>query len=182
MRAFLGLSPDASTKLAIEAWRNKALPCFSSPVPAANFHVTLAFLGQVNTKQLDKLTSQIDATINSRAQPKAFPVNLDFMGYWAKPKACWLGSEHTHSSHQQLVSQLQRIAKSSGLIISKQEYIAHLTLARKCAIEPPAPLIPPQFGWQAKAFHLFESVSSAHGVSYHIRQSWPLDMTFSFQQ
>jgi 2'-5' RNA ligase len=55
MRAFLGLSPDVKTKLAIELWRNKAFPCFYAPVPAANFHITLAFLGQISPKQLDAL-------------------------------------------------------------------------------------------------------------------------------
>ncbi|WP_158972295.1 RNA 2',3'-cyclic phosphodiesterase [Paraglaciecola sp. L3A3] len=178
MRAFLGLSLDGKTKLAIEAWRNKALPNFNTPVPAVNFHVTLAFLGQVTAKNLDALTSQI-ATMPEVSE---FSVSLNHMGYWAKPKACWLGCDNTHQAHLQLASQLNKIAKTSGLIIPKQDYVPHLTLARKCTLNPPAPLIEPDFSWQAKEFHLFESVSSPHGVAYHIRLSWPLKMAFSFNR
>ena len=61
MRAFFGLSPDPVTKLAIQEWRDKTLPQFNAPVPTANFHVTLAFLGQINPRQLDALCSEIDS-------------------------------------------------------------------------------------------------------------------------
>lgn len=178
MRAFLGLSPDPQTKLAIQAWRDKTLPAFNAPVPAANFHVTLAFLGQVTEKQLDSICSQIE-------QQDPFPefkVNLDHVGYWSKPKAFWLGSKHTQAHHLNLASQLQKIARQGGIFLSKQDYVAHLTLAQKCVTNPPTPLIDPQFSWHNSEFHLFESVSSAHGVAYHIRHSWPLAKRFAWQK
>ena len=40
MRAFFALTPPGTTKLAIEAWRDKAFPRFYSPVKASNFHIT----------------------------------------------------------------------------------------------------------------------------------------------
>lgn len=177
MRAFFGLSPDPSTKLAIEAWRNKAFPDFDSPVVAANFHVTLAFLGQVLPKNLD----QMYGLIESMPAIREFDVTLDHLGYWSKPKALWLGCEHAAPEHVSLAKQLNKIAKSTGLNMRKEEYIAHLTLARKCKVNPPAPLITPLFTWQASQFHLFESVSGPHGVTYIIRQSWPLEKRFAFQ-
>ena len=178
MRAFFGLSPDPSTKMAIEAWRNKALPDFDSPVAPANFHVTLAFLGQVLPKHLDKMHASID----TMSAMKEFNVTLDHLGYWAKPKALWLGCEHTEPAHMALAKQLSKIAKIAGLTMRKDEYIAHLTLARKCKVNPPAALLAPNFTWQASQFHLFESVSGAHGVTYIIRQSWPLQKRFAFQK
>lgn len=177
MRAFFGLSPDPTTKLAIEAWRNKAFPNFDSPVAAANFHVTLAFLGQVLPKHLDHMFGLID----TMPAIKEFSVTLDHLGYWSKPKALWLGCEQTQPAHIILAKQLNKIAKTAGLTMPKDEYIAHLTLARKCKANPPAPLIAPHFTWQASHFHLFESVSGPHGVSYIIRQSWPLQKRFAFQ-
>lgn len=178
MRAFLGLSLEPSTILAIEAWRNKALSQFNAPVPATNFHVTLAFLGQITPKQLDVLHSEIE---NMPEIPE-FDVTLDQIGYWPKPKAFWLGCQKTAEQHIQLAKQLHKIANLAGLHMSKQEYVAHVTLARKCSENPPAPLLPPEFSWRAKEFHLYESVSSKHGVAYHIRQSWPLKMAFSFNR
>lgn len=174
MRAFLGLAPDPATKLAIEAWRNQALPDLLKPVPAKNFHLTLAFLGKIETKQLDKLTERIDSAVET----KAFDVSLNMVGYWPKPKALWLGCDKASAEHIQLAKYLRKHANSIGLNLPKQDYVPHLTLARKCDINPPAPLSPPQFCWRAEQFHLYESISTANGVTYQIRQTWSLAHSF----
>ncbi|WP_299080264.1 RNA 2',3'-cyclic phosphodiesterase [uncultured Paraglaciecola sp.] len=170
MRAFFGLSPDIKTTLEIEAWRSKAFPDFAAPVPGANFHVTLAFLGQVSPTQLDALCENVDAM----PEVQAFDVSLNHVGYWAKPKALWLGSHHTHPAHQQLVTHITHSCKMAGLQLTQREYIAHLTLARKCTVNPPAALIEPQFSWHNTEFHLYESVSGKQGVTYPIRHSWSI--------
>jgi 2'-5' RNA ligase len=177
MRAFLGLSPDVKTKLAIEAWRNKAFPHFEAPVPATNFHVTLAFLGLISPKQLDALCDHI----NQMAEVNTFDISLNQAGYWSKPKALWLGCKDTQNEHLQLVKSLVQIANSIGLQLPKQDYVAHLTLARKCTFNPPAPLIEPSFSWRNQEFHLYESVSGKKGVSYHIRHTWSLARLFAFK-
>lgn len=178
MRAFFGLSPDPKTKLAVEAWRNKAFPHFQAAVPAANFHITLAFLGKISAKQLDGICTEVDQI----SDIPTFDVLLNQVGYWSKPKALWLGCHETENEHLQLSKTLTHIANTNGLHLSKQAYIAHLTLARKCSVNPPAPLIPPSFAWRNTAFHLYESVSGKNGVSYHVRRSWPLSnkIRFSF--
>jgi len=177
MRAFFGLSPDVKTKLAIDAWRNKAHPHLNAPVPAANFHVTLAFLGQILPKQLDALCEGA----NQMSEIQTFDVSLNQVGYWSKPKALWLGCEDTQNEHLQLTKNLTQIANAIGLQLPKQDYVAHLTLARKCSINPPAPLIAPNFTWRNTEFHLYESVSGKKGMSYHIRHTWPLARLFSFK-
>ena len=47
MRVFFGLELDASTTLAIADWRDRQLACAGRPVPPANFHITLAFIGEL---------------------------------------------------------------------------------------------------------------------------------------
>ena len=170
MRAFFGLSPDTKTKLAIDAWRIKAFPYVNNLVPAANFHVTLAFLGQISPKQLEVLCEGVKQISDIHT----FDISLNRVGYWSKPKALWLGCHKTQNTHLQLSKRLHQLANSVGLQLPKQDYVAHLTLARKCSINPPAPLIEPTFNWRNTEFHLYESVSGKKGVSYHIRQSWPL--------
>jgi 2'-5' RNA ligase len=160
MRAFFGLSPDENTKLAIEAWRINAFHPFNAPVPAANFHVTLAFLGNVAVKQLDTLYRLID----EMPKVKTFDVSLNQLGYWARPKAFWLGCQQTASEHLLLAKHLHEIVNKSGLLLQDQDYVAHLTLARKCKVRPPAPLFPANFQWNTDQFHLFESKSSSEGV------------------
>jgi 2'-5' RNA ligase len=170
MRAFFGLSPDTKTKLAIDAWRNETFAHLDGLVPAANFHVTLAFLGNVSVKQLDTLKRLIDEMPNITT----FDVSLNQLGYWPKPKALWLGSQQTAPEHLLLAQHIHNIASKSDLLLQDQDYVAHLTLARKCKVKPPAPLFPANFKWHVDQFHLFESKSSPEGVIYPIRQSWPL--------
>lgn len=171
MRVFFGLSPDSKTKLAIEVWRNKAFPHFDAPVPAENFHVTLAFLGDISVKQLDTLKLHIDNIPSFTT----FNVSLDKLGYWPKPKAFWLGCQQTAIEHLLLAKHIQQIVNKSGVLLQEQHYVAHLTLARKCKVSPPAPLFPANFQWHAEHFHLFESISYSDGVHYPILQSWPIN-------
>ena len=170
MRAFLGLEPDGKTKLAIDAWRNQALPEFSEFVAPSNYHVTLAFLGQLDVRQHDTLLQLID----EMPAPTQFKVTLNTVGYWPKPKALWLGCSHTAANHLNLAKRLSAVATTAGIAMLKRDYQAHLTLVRKCQQNPPAPVIEPFFSWQAQDFHLYESLSTAQGVRYKIRKSWRL--------
>ncbi|WP_340679997.1 RNA 2',3'-cyclic phosphodiesterase [Paraglaciecola sp.] len=170
MRAFLGLEPSPQTKLAIQAWRNKALPEFEDTVPATNYHVTLAFLGQLSARQQDSLQQGID----DMADPVQFKVALNTVGYWPKPKALWLGCQQTATAHLNLANQLTHLAQNANISMLKRDYQAHLTLVRKCTENPPAPLLEPDFSWRAEDFHLYESLSTPKGVTYVIRNSWKL--------
>lgn len=175
MRAFLGISLNAQTKLAIESWRNRVFPHFKDSVPAANYHITLAFLGQISLVQQDQLSQEID----QQKHVNQFSVSLDSIGYWSKPKVLWLGCKTVSENQLQLVNVLSKCANWAGINLQKREYQAHLTLVRKCQFNPPAPLITPDFHFVVQAFHLYESVSGHNGVKYVIRNSWPLSSKFS---
>ena len=170
MRLFFALEPTGQDKLAIDHWRSKALPGFKKSVPAVNFHITLAFLGQTSSSQLDALMQEVDNLI----LPPVFTAHLNQVGYWPKPKALWLGCEQTSASHSALAHGLNRAGLSAGLSLQKRDYFAHLTLVRKCHENPPAPIIEPAFVMDFATFHLFESVSTTKGVKYQRRCSWSL--------
>jgi 2'-5' RNA ligase len=176
MGVFFAIDPPAQTKLAIDAWRAKALPDFDKQVRASNFHITLEFLGNISPKQLDSLTQGVAQLTNA----KSFSVQLDRLGYWPKPKVLWLGSQHCQPAHLQLVDSLRKISRSAGIELQKQDYIAHLSLVRKCQSNPPAALVEPLFTWKTNEFHLFESISSPNGVVYQRRKTWLLQPTFNF--
>lgn len=170
MRAFFGLSPDTKVKDEIATWRNTEFPDLAAPVAADNFHVTLAFIGQITSHQVNQLTALIDVM----PRHNTFDVALNQQGYWAKPKAFWLGCQKTSPEHLRLVNNIKLIAEQAGLSLQEQPYIAHLTLSRKCKEPPSAGIVAANFKWRAEQFHLFESVSSQDGVRYIIRHSWPL--------
>jgi 2'-5' RNA ligase len=178
MRLFFALEPSRQDKLAIEHWRIKALPGFDRPVPAANFHITLAFLGQTTSSQLDAIMQEVDSV----SLPPAFAVHLTDVGYWPKPKALWLGCEQIAASHSVLASALNKAGLSAGLGLQKRDYLAHLTLVRKCQENPPAPVIKPSFIMDFGEFHLFESVSTIKGVKYQRLTSWQLSPAMHFRR
>lgn len=168
MRYFLGLDPDAKTKLAIESWREKALPAFPNPVPIANFHVTSLFLGQVSEHQLEQLCTDIDGL-----DLPAFSMHLNQLGYWSKPKILFVGCQNPPPEAETLAHTLLGFAKQAKIVVQERPYVPHLTLVRKCPEHAPAPLFEPDFTCRFDALHLFESVSGKHGVHYPIRHTWP---------
>ncbi|WP_166423442.1 RNA 2',3'-cyclic phosphodiesterase [Paraglaciecola sp. 20A4] len=176
MRVFFALTPPPPTKLAIEAWREKAFPHFISPVKASNFHITLAFLGQISEPQLDTLSQYLDSQLNI----KSFSLTLDYLGYWSKPKALWIGNTHVPKPQLDLVELLYKAAQNSGISVQKRDYISHLTLARKCHENPPAPLLEPSFTFKNSEVTLYQSVSTDHGVMYRPLAEWTFVPSFSF--
>jgi len=68
MRLFLGLPLPADTQAELDHWRSVSLPAFSRPVDAANFHLTLAFLGEVNNAQLRSVVDLSEGVIASNPQ------------------------------------------------------------------------------------------------------------------
>lgn len=170
MRCFFGLEPDSKSKLAIAHWRDKSFPAFDYPVPAANFHLTLVFLGQLTPGQFECLSTRVDEL----ELPSVFSLELTQLGYWPKPKALWLGTEKTPAAMEELVQALTTCAQTCKIPLQKRPYVPHLTLVRKCTENPPAALIEPAFKLNFEQLHLFESVSTANGVVYKARLSWPL--------
>ncbi|MDO6692097.1 RNA 2',3'-cyclic phosphodiesterase [Aliiglaciecola sp. 3_MG-2023] len=169
MRYFLGFDLESKSKIAIDDWRNKALPKFERAVPAKNFHITSVFLGQVKEQQLDQLCCAIQSS-----EFHNFNLQIDTLGYWSKPKILWLGSTQIPTQMLRITKRLTEYAQQAGLNLPIREYIPHITLVRNAKSNPPAPLISPDFQLQVKHLHLFESVSGKNGVQYPIRQTWPL--------
>jgi RNA 2',3'-cyclic 3'-phosphodiesterase len=170
MRAFLGLSVDSQTATAIADWRKQALPDVAHSVATENFHITLAFLGQINLLQQQAL----EQLISTMPVCRGFSVTLNTLGHFPKAKVLWLGCSHVPQSLAKLAAQLATNAIRAGIPIAEQAYQPHLSLYRKCSmpLTPSIPITPIKLG--INNFHLFESVSSDSGVRYLIRRSWPL--------
>ncbi|MCV2884345.1 RNA 2',3'-cyclic phosphodiesterase [Aestuariibacter sp. AA17] len=169
MRCFLGLDLSPQTKLAIEQWRDKALPVTRSQIPACNFHITSVFLGDVSMPVLDAICSEVDHL----SLPKA-EILLNEMGYWSKPRVTFLTSTSPSSELTHIATKLSHIAKRLSVRVEDRRYIPHVTIQRKASHAPPAPIIAPDFTCQFDAIHLFESCSTEKGVRYPILKTWPL--------
>ena len=167
MRLFYALELDDSVRSAIENWRSSALPAIGKPVPPANFHITLLYLGEVGDRDFEKLLYETD-----RIQPPAISLRLDKSGYFARPRVYWVGSEAVPAPLLSLVKDLKRCARKVGLKVDKRPYTPHVTLFRKCAARPPMPAHDIFLELSFTGFTLYESVSVHGGVRYEPRASW----------
>ncbi len=194
MRCFIGLDLSPKTKLSLQHWRQQALPgfpqhpapsrklnhsgqAFPQAVPAANFHITLSFLGNVTPRQHEDMIKALDEV---NAEP--LTLRLSDTELWTKPKAFVCLPAQQPEPLGQLVSQVRNCAYNAAIQIDKQDYRPHVTLFRKAKEPFPAPLYAPNIECEFTQFHLFESVSTPSGVHYPIRQSWPLRSALSTRE
>ena len=194
MRSFIGLDLSAQDKLALENWREKSLPGLPSsnarnanqpkvpvrqpkPVPAANFHITLCFLGNINDRQHETVIANLD---DVTATP--FEVTLDMIAFWQGPKILLAAPTAPPASLMSLAASVNSAARQAGIDVERREYRPHVTLIRNTKEDYPPPLFAPQLTCQFSQFHLFESVSTPSGVRYPVKHSWPLRSSHSVRE
>lgn len=177
MRLFFGLELTPSAKLNIEKWREINMPPLDGPVPAANFHITLAFLGNVPLAHQERLFEQAD-----QITAPAFSLKIDQMGYWPKPRTLWIGPSVVPPALKNLADNLSAIAARLGLSKESRDYVPHISLYRKQAGNPPVCLMQPDINVTFEQFCLFESCPGRQGVQYHVLARWPLDSGLSVRE
>ena len=176
MRCFFALEPDMKTKLAVDNWRQCNFPSIYPAIPAANFHLTLLFLGELSPEQLEPLIENTD-----RITLPCFSVQLNTMGYFPKPTIGWLGCESTPPPLTELVRQLKKASFGIGKT-GNPSFVPHLSLFRGDDTPPPATLLPPDFEITFSEFGLYRSLPIKDGVTYQQMASWSLAPAFSFKK
>ena len=85
MRLFYALEVPGELAVAIADWRQQQLPPAGREVPLANFHITLAFLGEVAENRLEQLCTDTEHRLGTSALgPNQIP--LDQLGFWPGQK------------------------------------------------------------------------------------------------
>lgn len=169
MRAFFALPLAEGTAIDLERWRDSKLPVFSRPVPRSNYHLTLAFLGEISERQC----RDIQALAESIRVP-VFELRIDTTGYWPKQRIYYVAPSEVPDPLLELVNELSACAKRLSIRTNKRKYLPHLTLARRCDRPPPAALMAPDIRICCETFVLFESVGGRSGVRYDEVDRWDL--------
>ncbi|MEE8320863.1 MAG: RNA 2',3'-cyclic phosphodiesterase [Gammaproteobacteria bacterium] len=167
-RLFFALWPDHETRERIAAV-SKMLPekC-GRRVPAANLHITLVFLGNIDEQQCRDV-QQAASEISSRS----FTLKLDRAGKWSRSKVIWLAHTTIPEELTSLVAELNESAINCRIQIENRPYRPHVTLARKVR-GPVPPLDIEPFEWAIKSFALVQSETLPQGAQYAVIQNWPL--------
>ncbi len=135
-----------------------------------NYHLTLAFLGDITASQLLIVEEQLD-----KLSQTEFSLQLDEVGYWPDSQVLWLGPSTVPDGMTILANRCKRAANSASIKVDKRVYRPHLTLARKARLPPAAPLLDPDFQMSVHTFQLYESLLDRRGVRYREIRDWVLD-------
>jgi 2'-5' RNA ligase len=135
---------------------------------AESIHLTLAFLGDVDLHDLNRL---LDPPDNIASSP--FVLTLDEWGCWPRNGIGWAMPIHAPDVLFDLAANLERWLRGAGFALEHRAFVPHVTLLRKveCVAMPRAmtPVI-----WSVDAFVLVQSSVSPQGSRYKILQHWPL--------
>ena len=164
-RLFFALWPDDAVRGQIAALSRQLC---KRPVPDANLHLTLLFLGQV-----DEAAEACFCAAAARVQSVPFTISLNRYGGWARKRIQWLGPSAPPAALEELAGALFCAGRKCGFEAEKRPFVPHVTLSRKAKkpLEGPAPA---SIVWHASDFVLAESVSSPGGVRYVVRERWAL--------
>ena len=165
-RLFFALWPDLDMRNKLTQF-SLSLPLDRfNRVPAHNYHVTLVFLGQVNSRAEQALKKFADTII---VEP--FSLIFDRISYWTKPRVISLTARQPAQQAAALAQLLTDAAASCGVQTDSRPYIPHVTLARKVLAFPEKNCHP--IVWPAHSFCLVESCNSREGVIYNVKAQWP---------
>lgn len=170
MRLFFALWPDTATQ---QAWYHGLAP-YLAPlggrrVPAANLHLTLAFLGEVRGERLNELLRLGDDLPGA-----PLVLRLDRIEYWKRPGLLCLRPAQTPPALQRLAGLLGTGLALAGFATAPPPFKPHVTLARDVPLATAALPLWPVLEWQVPAVALVRSRLSPEGPDYAVLHTWPL--------
>lgn len=159
--------PDPITRVRLASTVDGHTIARQGRVAEENLHLTLLFLGNVDTARLPILKRGASGV---RATP--FSLQIDCSGWWKAPRILWLAPGQVPASLLLLHKALAGLAVECGIAIETRPYLPHVTLARK--VDKPAAIKFAPIRWNVSDFCLVESVTRVGYVEYQIIQRWRL--------
>ena len=164
-RLFLALWPDPATRAQLAA---AAKQWTRHPVPDANLHMTLVFLGSCDLEQWHCINDVISTILS-----KPFELNIDYLGAWPRSRTQWLGTSCAPRALDELVQALGSALLRCDFNAGQRHFVPHITLSRK-QLNPAIQAGLDVIRWPVNEFVLAESLSVPGGVRYVVRSRWPL--------
>jgi 2'-5' RNA ligase len=166
-RLFFALWPDAGARAALaELARSTASRHGGRAVPAANLHLTLVFLGEVDPARIGALRTAAEGL----ACP-GFALALDRVGGFRRAGVAWAGCRRPPPALLALQSELEKRIREAGFSPDDRAFAPHLTLARRVR-DAVAEGDVESVAWRASEFALVETARG--GGAYRTLAVWPL--------
>jgi RNA 2',3'-cyclic 3'-phosphodiesterase len=168
-RLFFAVFPDAETRERIAAAaRALELAGRARLVTAENYHMTLAFLGEVPDLKV-AMVRKVGSTFRARG----FAVRFDAYEYWSQAKVIVAAARELPSSLQTLWQQLQASLAKHHPARDQKPLKPHITIARQVRQAPLRQTMAP-FSWKMQEFSLVRSDTGGTASLYTVVDTWPL--------
>jgi RNA 2',3'-cyclic 3'-phosphodiesterase len=169
VRVFYALWPDVETRACIaEAAGALSLGSAARPVPEENYHLTLAFVGDVSPARLAVLQQ-----IGRDLRMAGCTIRFDAYEYWPESQAVVALAREAPVELTELSMQLHDFGGMHRLDRMHRPLRPHVTLARKVTQAPVLQAMSPVY-WNARSFSLVCSDTSGARSVYTVVDTWPL--------
>lgn len=165
-RCFFALWPDPPVRDALFEWSGDIRTESSARrVAAQNLHITLAFLGALDTPRVEAARRVAEAVDWTSAV-----LVLDRIGYWKRSRIIWAGSRSENEVLAGHAETLRDDLRRVGFRIEARPFVPHVTLFRKARRRPR--WASRTISWRIDGFCLTRSHLSSAGARYEIIDRW----------
>ena len=174
-RLFYAVWPPPAVRVALALAGSQRLALGAGrAVPAANLHLTLAFLGLVAGAELDRLEA-----IGARLRVPAALLTLDRIDWWPRAQVLVAAATEPPPALLGVQRELTDELKDGGFRVDSAAFRPHVTLARKLLRRPSALAFDP-VEWPLGTLALCASRPSAGGSIYTPLVVWELGDSAAF--
>ena len=164
MRVFFALWPDFEvTRQLIQAGRGLNLESRSRRIDPKNYHVTLAFVGEVSGAKLAVLQQ-----IGRSLQAYRFTFSCDSIEFWRESQVVVAAARVAPPGLLDLSNKL-----NDAIGLPQERLRAHVTLARKVTQAPVSQAMS-AVAWRATNFSLIRSDTGGVASAYTVLDTWSL--------
>ena len=168
-RLFFAIWPDELARTALVHVTRKATRASGGrPIPVANLHSTLAFLGSVAEERLPQVTA-----VPAGLDLPSFELVFDRLEHWPRPALLCATCSRPPPAAAEMVAGLWKLLVKQGFAPETKPYRPHVTLARKVARPHEVGVLHPVV-WRVSGIALVESITAPEGSQYTVLESWPL--------
>jgi 2'-5' RNA ligase len=166
---FFAALPDEDTRSRlIDAARAVQVAAPARLVTPSNYHLTLAFVGDVEPARVALLRE-----VGGAAQVEEFSLAITAYEHWPDSQVLVLTAPVLPASLQDLWRTLHTGFLTGAEMRAQAPLRAHVTLARKVVQAPVLPAMS-AFDWKVRAFSLMRSDRVGHRQVYTVVATWPL--------
>ena len=168
-RLYFALWPDDGIRLQLARYRlHLAREANGRGVIPVTLHMTLAFLGDVDTKQIPAIEK-----IGSRLVAPPFNYTVNTAGCFPKARVAWLSAKEAPWHLFELQKNLATLLVTAEVGHDKRAFRPHITVARDIETPFEERAIPP-VKWPVNQFCLVGARSGPAGPAYEVLGGWTL--------